>query len=354
MIELFTLKNGKGMKAVVSNYGARLTSLFVPGRNGVLFDVVLGFDKPEDYMLERNANDFGAVIGRYANRIGQGRFALDGKIIQLPQNNGPHCLHGGPKGWQYQFFSLVEKNDNSLILSLLSEDGDNGFPGSVNVKVCYRLSEDNALQISYEAHSDSPTVINMTNHSYFNLNDNQNQLIYNHLLKINADKFFPIDETFLPTGEIVSVEGTPMDFRQLKPICSAEGFWSADSKVNNDFGYKQLRMARGYDHNWLLNTRGDDAQCCAVLENLETGVQMKVFTTEPGMQVYTANFLDGSVMGKNGVRYQQHSAICLETQKYPDSPNRKWPESNAFLYPNQPYSSRTTYKFELNDGEKME
>ncbi len=333
-MEIFTLTNQGGMTARIANYGGRILSLIVPDRHGRPQDVVLGFDRPEDYLRENHQTDFGAAIGRYANRLGNGRITVDGKTYQLPQNNGPHCLHGGPNGWQYQLFDVESSTPNSLVLTLVSPDGDNGFPGEVHVRLAYTLTDDNRLDIRYGAVSNAPTVINMTNHSYFNLNGDGNTSILNHLLTIDADRYTPIDGTFLPIGTIESVAGTPFDFRALKAV---------GRDIATD--HPQLHNGHGYDHNWVLNTRGDDTRPCARLESPATGIVMEVFTSEPGMQVYTGNFLDGSLKGKGGIAYAQRSAICLETQKYPDSPNNHWPESNAFLNPGQTFSSHTVFAF---------
>ena len=333
-IYIFTLENVRGLRATISNLGGRVVSLFVPDKNGILRDVVLGFENVEDYLPENHRSDFGAAIGRYANRLNNGQITIDGKTYQLPQNDGKNCLHGGPDGWQYRIFNIEEVGDNRLVLSLVSEDGDSGFPGNVCARVTYMLTDDNALDIQYEAVTDAPTVINMTNHSYFNLNGDASTDILNHLLTIDADRYTPIGETFIPTGELASVEGTPMDFRQPKPI---------GRDIAADF--KQLRIGRGYDHNWVLNTKGDDSRPCARLESPVTGIALEVYTTEPGMQVYTGNFLDGTVVGKGGVVYQQRAAVCLETQKFPDSPNQHWPESDAFLQQGKVYRSHTKFRF---------
>lgn len=333
-MEIFTLTNQGGMTARIANYGGRILSLIVPDRHGRPQNVVLGFDRPEDYLRENHQTDFGAAIGRYANRLGNGHITVDGKTYQLPQNNGPHCLHGGPNGWQYQLFDVESSTPNSLVLTLVSPDGDNGFPGEVHVRLAYTLTDDNRLDIRYGAVSNAPTVINMTNHSYFNLNGDGNTSILNHLLTIDADRYTPIDDTFLPVGTIESVAGTPFDFRAPKAV---------GRDIATD--HPQLHNGHGYDHNWVLNTRGDDTRPCARLESPATGIVMEVFTSEPGMQVYTGNFLDGSLKGKGGIAYAQRSAICLETQKYPDSPNNHWPESNAFLNPGQTFSSHTVFAF---------
>ena len=333
-IHIFTLENARALRATITNLGGRVVSLLVPDKNGILRDVVLGFENVEDYLPENHRSDFGAVIGRYANRLNNGQITIDGKTYQLPQNDGKNCLHGGPDGWQYRIFNVEEVSDHRLVLSLVSEDGDSGFPGNVCARVTCTLTDDNALEIDYEAVTDSDTVINLTNHSYFNLNGDASTDILNHLLTIDADRYTPIDKTFIPTGELATVEGTPMDFRRPKPI---------GCDINADF--EQLRIGRGYDHNWVLNTKGDDSRPCARLESPLTGITMEVYTTEPGMQVYTGNFLDGTVTGKGGVVYQQRCAVCLETQKFPDSPNQHWPESNATLRQGEVYRSKTSFRF---------
>jgi aldose 1-epimerase len=333
-LSLHTLRNANGLRAEITNLGGRVVSLFVPDKDGQMRDVVLGFENVEDYLPENHRSDFGAAIGRYANRLKNGQITVDGRTYQLPQNDGPNCLHGGPDGWQYRMFNVESVSDNQLVLSLVSEDGDSGFPGNVCARVTYTLTDDNALDVEYEAVTDAPTVINMTNHSYFNLNGDASTDILNHLLMIDADRYTPINETFIPTGELASVTGTPMDFRQPKAI---------GRDITADF--EQLKRGRGYDHNWVLNTKGDVSRPCARLESPVTGIALEVYTTEPGMQVYTGNFLDGTFVGKGGVVYQQRAAVCLETQKFPDSPNQNWPESNAFLRPGKVYRSRTKFKF---------
>ena len=331
---IFTLTNSHGLRAEITNFGGRVVSLYVPDKNGQLRDIVLGFDNLEDYRPENHLSDFGAIIGRYANRLCNGQITIGGRTYQLPQNDGLHCLHGGPDGWQYRLFTVEGVNDNRLVLSLVSEDCDNGFPGNVCARITYTLTDDNALDIEYEVVTDEHTVINLTNHSYFNLNGDASTDILNHLLTIDADRYTPIDDTLIPTGELASVVGTPMDFRHAKHI---------GCDINADF--EQLRYGHGYDHNWVLNTKGDDTRPCAQLESPVTGIILEVYTTEPGMQVYTGNFLNGTVVGKGGVSYQQRSAICIETQKFPDSPNQHWPESNAFLHPGEVYHSHTKFKF---------
>ncbi len=333
-LSLYTLRNAHGMRAEITNFGGRIVSLFVPDKDGNLRDVVLGFSHLEEYLPENHLSDFGAAIGRYANRLNNGQITIDGRKYKLPQNDGANCLHGGPDGWQYQLYTAERVTDQQLVLCLTSPDGDSGFPGEVQVCVTYTLTDDNTLTIDYEATTSKATVINMTNHSYFNLNGDASTDILNHLLTINADRYTPIGETFIPTGGLADVTDTPMDFLTAKPI---------GQDIAAEF--EQLRIGRGYDHNWVLNTKGNDALPCARLESPVTGIVLTVYTTEPGMQVYTGNFLDGSVTGKYGKVYYQRHAVCLETQKYPDSPNQHWPESNAYLRPGELYQSRTKFQF---------
>lgn len=335
-MKIFTLTNNNGMQVSITNYGGRITKMLVPDREGNMRDVVLGFDKIDDYRHENNATDFGAAIGRYANRIGNGQITIDGHTLQLPQNNGNHCLHGGPDGWQYSLYEVESASRNTLVLTMVSADGDNNFPGEVKVRLSYHLTEDNRLNIAYHATTDATTVINMTNHSYFNLNGDGNTTILNHLLTIDADEYTPIDETYLPKGMKATVENTPFDFRQPKAV-------GRDIALQHE----QLANGNGYDHNWVLNTRGDVAKPCARLQSPTTGIVMEVFTSEPGMQIYTGNFLDRSIIGKGGIAYGQRSAICLETQKYPNSPNNNWPESNAYLHPGESFDSQTTFAFSV-------
>lgn len=334
---LFVLKNANGMEACITNFGGRVVTLMVPDREGKLTDVVLGFDSIQAYYPETNGTDFGATIGRYANRINQGRFELDGKTYQLPQNNYGHCLHGGgdmgTRGWQYRVFQADQPNDTTLVLTLNSPDGDNGFPGNMVASVTYTLGADNALNIAYEATTDAPTIINMTNHSYFNLSGDGSKPVVDDVLWINASNYTPVDSTFMTSGEIATVEGTPMDFRTPKTI-------GKDINADNE----QIHNANGFDHNWVLDTKGDMTACAATLENTTNGIRMEVYTDEPGVQVYTGNFLDGTVTGKGGVTHPQRSAICLETQHYPDSPNKpEWP--SVVLRPGEKYTGHCTYRF---------
>ena len=328
---LFVLNNNNGMEVCVTNFGARIVSVLVPDRDGIMRDVVLGFDNIKDYQNVKS--DFGASIGRYANRINQGRITIDGETIQLPQNNYGHCLHGGPNGWQYKVYKPVEVTRNSISFSLFSPDGDENFPGNVNAKVSYTLTDDNAIRIQYSATADAKTVINMTNHSYFNLSGNPSNPAIDHVLYLNATNFTPVDSTFMTTGEIASVEGTPMDFTTHKAI---------GQDIENP--YQQLRNGKGYDHNWVLDTKGNVNELAAKLSCPSTGIAVEVYTNEPGIQIYTGNFLKGNVVGKNGVAYPCRASVCLETQHFPDSPNKpQWP--SVLLEPGQKYYSECIYKF---------
>lgn len=334
---LYTLTNAAGMEVCVTNFGGRIVSVMVPDRNGDMKDVVLGFDNVANYADKVNTpSDFGASIGRYANRINKGRIVIDGETIQLPQNNFGHCLHGGPDGWQYQVYDAVQPDKSSLVLTMHSPDGDSGFPGEVTAVVTMTLTDDNAIDIRYEAETTAKTVVNMTNHAYFNLSGDPSRRVDDHLMQINADCFTPVDSTFMTTGEILSVENTPMDFRQPSAI---------GSDIKN-FGFQQIRFGNGFDHNWCLNTKGDDSQVAARVVCPDTGICLEVFTDEPGVQFYSGNFLDGTCTGKNGIVYEQSVAFCLETQKYPDSPNKpEWP--SAYLEPGQKYSSHCVYRFSV-------
>lgn len=333
----YTLKNDSGMEVTVTNFGGRIVSVMVPDRDGVLRDVVLGFDRVEDYYPENNLTDFGASIGRYANRIAQGKFTLDGVEYDLPKNNYGHCLHGGPTGWQYRQYEVVEHDASHIRLRMVSADGDNNFPGEVTAFVTYTLTDDNAIDIAWEATTDAPTVINMTNHSYFNLSgDPAGHSICDDYLFVNASAFTPVDSTFMTTGEIRPVAGTPMDFTVSRRI----------GEYIDDFSDEQLRYGLGYDHNFVLDTGGDASQLAAELYCEETGIVLDVFTDEPGIQIYSGNFLDGSLTGKGGVSYGKRSGICLETQHYPDSPNKpQWP--SVVLRPGETYTSHCTYKFSI-------
>ena len=335
-INLYTLTNKAGMEVSITNFGGRIVSVMVPDKKGEYKDVVLGFDNIQDYFPENNQTDFGATIGRYANRINQGKITVEGVEYQLPQNNYGHCLHGGPNGWQYKVAEVVAGSGNTLKLKFDSPDGEANFPGHVTAYVTFTLTEDNAIDIRYEATTDKTTVINMTNHSYFNLSgDPANHSVEDDELYINASNFTPVDDTFMTTGEIAPVEGTPMDFRKAKLV---------GKDINAD--YDQLHNGKGYDHNWVLDTKGDDTVLAAELYCPETGISLKQYTDEPGVQIYAGNFLDGTVTGKKGVVYNFRRAICLETQKYPDTPNKPdWP--SATLKPGEKYTSHCVFAFSV-------
>jgi aldose 1-epimerase len=324
------------MEVCITNFGGRLVSVMVPDRDGEFKDVILGFDNVKDYFPENNLTDFGASIGRYANRIKDGRFTLDGVEYQLPQNNYGHCLHGGPEGWQYQVYDVLEADSSHLKLEMVSPDGDSGFPGKVTAHVTFTLTEDNKIDIRYDAVTDAPTIINMTNHAYFNLSgDPANHSICEDSLRIDAVEFTPVDSTFMTSGEIVTVKGSPMDFTKMTLI---------GQRIDAD--YDQLRNGKGYDHNWVLKTNGDDTIPAVELYCPATGILLQEYTDEPGVQVYSGNFLDGTVTGKKGVAYGLRTAICLESQKYPDTPNKpEWP--SAVLRPGETYGSHCVFAFSV-------
>lgn len=331
--DLFILRNKNNMEVCVTNFGGRIVSVMVPDKDGQMRDVVLGFDSIQDYISK--PTDFGATIGRYANRINQGQFTLDGVEYQLPRNNYGHCLHGGPQGFQYRVFDAVQPNPQELQLTYLAEDGEEGFPGNITCKTVMTLTDDNAIDIRYEAETDKPTIVNMTNHSYFNLEGDAGNNS-GHLLMVDADYYTPVDSTFMTTGEIVTVEGTPMDFRTPTPV----------GERINDYEFVQLKNGNGYDHNWVLNAKGDINRKAASLKSPKTGIVLDVYTSEPGIQIYAGNFLDGSLTGKKGITYNQRASVCLETQKYPDTPNKpEWP--SAVLRPGEKYTSQCIFKFSV-------
>ena len=332
--DLYILRNKNNMEVCITNFGGRIVSVMVPDKDGQMRDVVLGFDSIQDYISK--PSDFGASIGRYANRINQGRFTLDSIEYQLPQNNYGHCLHGGPNGFQYRVFDAVQPNPQEVELTYVAADGEEGFPGNITCKVLMKLTDDNAIDIRYEAETDKPTIVNMTNHSYFNLDGDaaRNEA---HLLTIDADYYTPVDSTFMTTGEIAPVEGTPMDFRTPTPV---------GARIN-DYDFVQLKNGNGYDHNWVLNAKGDINRRAASLKSQKTGIVLDVYTNEPGVQVYAGNFLDGSLTGKKGITYNQRASVCLETQKYPDTPNKpEWP--SAVLRPGEKYMSQCIFKFSVD------
>ena len=329
---LYTLTNASGAKVAITNYGGIVVSLTVPDRDGVLGDVVLGFDDVEPYGT--GAGYFGALIGRYGNRIAKGAFTLNGESYSLPKNNGPNSLHGGEKGFDKVLWKATPATSgDGLVLEYESADGEEGYPGTLSARVTYTWTDDNELKIEYYATTDKPTVVNLTNHSYFNLKDAGAGTALSHQITINADRYTPIDDTLIPTGEIASVEGTPFDFRQATTI-------GARIEEENE----QLNFGLGYDHNYVLNRQGDGLELAVTVYEPDSGRVMAVLTEEPGVQFYSGNFLDGSNIGKHGNAYQQRNAICLETQHFPDSPNR--PEfPTTTLNPGETYSTTTVYRF---------
>ena len=332
---LFVLNNASGMEVCVTNYGGRIVSVMVPDKDGVMQDVVLGFDSVDDYI--NIPNNLGATIGRYGNRIAHGKLTVDGVEYELPKNNNGHTLHGG-KGFDSKVFDAKQINDQTVELTYLSKDGEEGFPGNLSTKVTMTLTDDNAIDIQYEASTDKETVVNLTNHAYFNLTGNPQNTILDHLLTIHSDSFTPIDSTVMTTGEILTVEETEMDFRT--PTLIGE-------RIDN-YENDQLKNADGYDHNWVLNTEGDISKISATVYSPETGIKLDVYTIEPGLQIYTGNFLDGSIIGKNEISYNKRTAICLETQKYPNAPNNpEWP--STYLKPEEKYTSRCIYKFSVKE-----
>ena len=335
-VYIYTLTNSKGMEARITNYGGILVSLVVPDKSGKLDDIVLGYDSLSGYI--KNSPYFGALIGRYGNRIAKGKFTLEGKEYSLAVNNGANTLHGGLKGFDKVVWDAKErkgKSGLSLVLTYLSKDGEEGYPGNLRVKVVYTLTDNNELKIDYTATTDKATVVNLTHHSYFNLAGAGMGDILSHELTINASKFTPIDEGLIPTGELKDVAGTPFDFTKPAQI---------GSRINADD--QQLKFGKGYDHNFVLERKGKGMTLAARAEEKTTGRVMEVFTTEPGVQFYSGNFLDGTNIGKKGAAYKFRYGFCLETQHFPDSPNEpKFP--STVLKPGKKYSTSTVYKFSV-------
>lgn len=341
---LYTLTNGE-MEVCITNLGGRIVSIMAPDRNDELQDVVLGFDNVQDYanVTGKTASDFGAAIGRFANRIDGGKFELDGETITLPCNdNGVNCLHGGPTGWQYQVYDAEQKDSTTLVLTMISPDGDNNFPGEVVAHVTYTLTEDNALVMAYDATTTKPTVINMTNHSYFNLSGDPTRSIVGDSLLIISKQTTPVNAHMIPTGEIRDIEpGTPFDFL-------TQGFKCIGDEIDADD--EQLQFAGGYDHNWIIVPQDNalDLPIACVLYCPESGIAVIEKTDMPGIQVYTGNFLNGSVTGKNGIVYNKRAGICLETQKYPDGPNK--PEfPSCVLRPGETYETVSVFEFHTDN-----
>jgi aldose 1-epimerase len=333
-IEMATLKNARGVEIQAINYGAIITSLKVPDRSGTMADVVLGFDRPEQYWADPTPPYFGAIVGRYGNRIGKGQFILDGQTYRLATNNGPNHLHGGVKGFDKRVWNAEVVGRNGVAFSLTSVDGDEGYPGTLKVRVTYTLTDANELVVDYHATTDKATPVNLTQHSYFNLTGSAASDILGHQLTINADRYTPVDATLIPTGTLAPVEGTPFDFRKPTAI---------GARINqND---EQLKNGKGYDHNWVLNgTAGSDPGLAARVVEPASGRTLEVRTTEPGVQFYAGNFLDGTLTGKGGQVYKQRTGFCLETQHYPDSPNKPAFPS-TIVRPGRDYRTKTVFTF---------
>ncbi|MDA0812748.1 MAG: galactose mutarotase [Verrucomicrobia bacterium] len=332
-VEIYTLKNASGLSADIMTYGGTVVSLNVPDKSGQMADVVLGFDTLAEY--EEKSPYFGCITGRYANRIAKGKFTLEGEEYTLAVNNDVNHLHGGLKGFDKQVWKASTKESSqgpSVTFKHTSPDGDEGYPGALSMEVTYTLTKDNALQVDYKATTDKATVINLTNHSYFNLGGNGNGTILDHNLTLFADKFTPTDATAIPIGELASVEGTPFDFRKATPI--GQRIDAADT---------QIKYGLGYDHNFVVNGKPGTLRPAAVVHDPKSGRVMEISTTEPGVQFYTGNFLNG-LSGKGGKTYEKRGALCLETQHFPDSPNQKAFPS-VVLRPGATYTHTTVHKF---------
>lgn len=342
LTKLYVLKNKKGLEATFTNFGQRLVSLMVPDRTGVFEDVVLGFPNLESYKTIKGSY-FGAIIGRYANRIANGTCHVDGEVLKLAINNGKNHIHGGTKGFNNMVWEVNYYSANEIEFYRTSPDMEEGYPGNLNVRVCYTLTDDNELKIDYFATTDKSTIVNLTNHSFFNLAGEGSGNVNNHLLYINADSFTPINENSIPTGKVETVKGTPFDFTTEKRIGQ-----------ELEFENEQLNLAGGYDHNFVLNETPKNADglvfAAKVTEPL-SGRVMEVYTTEPGIQFYESNFLDGSLIGKSGKPYNFRGALCLETQHFPNSPNQaNFP--STVLKPNLTYKSSSVYRFKILNNKK--
>ena len=348
--ELIALSNQNGMEVCLTNYGGRVVSIVVPDKNNQPTDVVLGYDNLAQYADTINSpSDYGSTVGRYANRIKDSKINVSGKEYHLRANDNGNSLHGGGNtGWMHQIYAIKAKTDSSVVFNLTASDGENGFPGTVKATATYTVKSDNTLDIVFEATTDKETVINMTNHSYFNLNGDPSKEGFDQVMYINADKFTPSDKLYVPTGEIKNVAGTPMDFR--KPTAIADKY---------DTSFDQIKNATGFDHNWCLNTykngKGDDKTVAASLYSPKTGILLEVFTNEPGLQVYTGNFQGTGIACKHGIKYPKHVSVCFESQKYPDSPTKivaktkGWEISNPYLKPGEKYYSHLAYKFSVQE-----
>lgn len=330
--DLFVIKNGTGVEICVTSYGARIVSWLAPDKNGKMEDIVLGYESVQEY-IDSKEPYFGAAIGRYGNRIKEGKFTLDGVNYQIPTNNPPNALHGGTVGFQALVWDTTQVDNQTLSFHLVSKDGDQGFPGTLDVTMTYHLTDDNELEINYVATTDKATVINLTHHSFFNLHGAGNGSVNDHLMMIDADRYTPVTSNLIPTGDLPSVQGTPMDFRKPTAI---------GARVDENF--EQLKNGKGYDHNWVLNKENNDLSLAARVVEPKSGRVLEVLTTEPGIQFYGGNFLDNSFKGKGGKVYDFRTAFCLETQHFPDSPNQKSFPS-VVLRSGETYRHTCVYKF---------
>jgi aldose 1-epimerase len=333
--DLYVLKNTKGMTAAVTNYGGRLVGLWVPDKTGKLTDVVVGFGSVQGFVNSTEPY-FGATIGRFGNRIAKGKFTLDGKQYSLSLNNGPNTLHGGKKGFQYVVWDATQTSDTTLELRYLSKDMEEGFPGNLNVLAKYTLTSNNEIRFDFEATTDKKTVVNLTNHAFFNLNGEGSGTINNHILQINADRYTPVDSTLIPTGELAPVAGTPFDFRN--PVAIGSRVDAAD---------QQLKNGQGYDHNFVLNTSSQGGlNHAATVTGDRSGIVMHVHTQEPGLQFYGGNFMQSKNTFKGGSKDEHRTAFCLETQHFPDAPNQPSFPSTV-LEPGKRYQTYSVYRFEV-------
>jgi len=338
IVEKYSVSNASGLEMNVINYGGIITSLKIPDKNGKYEDVVLGLDNIKDY--EDGSPYFGAIIGRYGNRIANAKFSLDGKDYKLDANNGPNSLHGGKKGFDKVIWNVEPnsgENEASLKLSYMSPDGEGGFPGNLQITVTYTLNSNNELYVNYEATTDEKTVINLTQHTYFNLTGDFSKKVLDHIVEINADSFLPVNKTLIPTGKLKPVAGTPFDFTEPKTISKG---------ITQENSNEQLNIGGGFDHSWILNKENKEVAFAASAYEPESGRFMEVYTSEPAIQFYTGNFLDGSLPAKGGGEYEKRSGFCMETQHYPDSPNQEnFP--STILKPGETYTSETSYKFSV-------
>jgi aldose 1-epimerase len=325
----YIITNTNGMQVSIINYGGTVTKIITPDKNGDMGDVILGYDSLSGFLQKGNPY-FGALIGRYGNRIANAKFTLDGKEYKLAANDHGNSLHGGEKGFDKVFWNAEKLGDSSLKLTYLSKDGEEGYPGNLNAEVIYTLGSDNSLKIDYTATTDKPTPVNLTNHCYFNLSAGKDSTILNHEVMLNADKYTPVNDKLIPTGQIAEVKGTPMDFTSAKKV-----------------GKEIDSVKGGYDHNWVLNKNGNGLEQVATVYEPTSSRYMEVFTTDPGIQFYTGNFLNGTLTNtKNGLNYVRHGALCLETQHFPDSPNESLFPS-TILKPGETYKQTTVYKFSV-------